>query len=411
MVGAAGVRVRGRLMKSVRAAIDDYLQRQPHPLPFQVCIAPEAAKAGLAKLAAGAVGRPRVFPFEEASIAAAGESPAILVVVPQDLVAGPMASRLLEYAQASRPARPVLLGGARNRDVLVDAINTWRIFRVVPEQAAEVLRDAVHQAWQALCVELALKSAAGELLDDTTRLEQALAALRATQQKLLQLERLNTLGRAASSVLPVIALHLNALEEFNVIASAGMHRHDPELQGMLTSALEGMQALRTMLEDLLTYAGSGPAHTRPALVELDKTVASALSFARFDPLANGRAVRAELKTEARVLFDSHRLRQVVLNLLRTAYQSAPSSGPGVTVRTSAQGGDAILEVQCAGAVIPEDARVQIFDPFFTLTGDEGLGLNPCRLIVERYGGTIECVNVTGRGTCFRVRLPRSDMAT
>jgi len=62
-------------------------------------------------------------------------------------------------------------------------------------------------------------------------------------------------------------------------------------------------------------------------------------------------------------------------------------------------------VVCKGAAIPEESRAQIFDPFFTLTGDEGLGLHPCRLIVERYGGTIECMDLPERGSCFRVRLP------
>ncbi len=390
-------------MKDLGGIIDNFLLRRP--IPFVVFVAPAAEKMGAAARAASADGQIEVRAFDAAK-AQPPSSPNILVLAPKDLVSGDTTRALLAHARAARPARPVLFGGARNRDVLVDAINTWRVFRVVPEQTPEVLRDALTQAYQAMCVELTLKRLGGDLVDETTQLEQTLANLRATQQRVIELERGNVLGRAASSLMPVITSHLNALETFKVIASASLHRDDPELRDMLTSAFEGVAALRTMLEDLLTYAESTPAPGNPAVVNLDETVASALAFGRFDPLANGRPVQTTLQSGIAVLFDRDRLRQVVLNLLRSAYQIAAPKEP-LTVRTLKKGQDGVLEVESNGAPISEDARAQLFDPAFRLGGDAGLGLSPCRLMVERYGGSISCINVPGRGPCFRVRLPRA----
>ena len=62
------------------------------------------------------------------------EGPAVLVITADDL-RRPNRDALLSLAQLARPGRIVLIGGTSDRDILMEAINQWRAFRVVAEPA------------------------------------------------------------------------------------------------------------------------------------------------------------------------------------------------------------------------------------------------------------------------------------
>jgi len=62
----------------------------------------------------------------------------------------------------------------------------------------------------------------------------------------------------------------------------------------------------------------------------------------------------------------------------------------------------------------EETRSKIFNPFFTTKEagkGTGLGLSISHGIVQDHGGTIDCVSEQGKGTAFRIRLPRYVSAT
>ena len=68
-----------------------------------------------------------------------------------------------------------------------------------------------------------------------------------------------------------------------------------------------------------------------------------------------------------------------------------------------------LSVEDTGVGIPESIRERIFEPFFTTKGTgkgTGLGLSVVHGIVTRHGGRIEVESVEGRGSTFKVILPK-----
>ena len=82
--------------------------------------------------------------------------------------------------------------------------------------------------------------------------------------------------------------------------------------------------------------------------------------------------------------------------------------------TSTVGGDAVIEVQDTGPGIPAADHQRVFERFYRVdharsrqTGGTGLGLAIARWAVEANGGRIELESLEGRGTLFRVVLPRS----
>ena len=108
-----------------------------------------------------------------------------------------------------------------------------------------------------------------------------------------------------------------------------------------------------------------------------------------------------------VEMDETQFKQSLINLLVNARQVLGEGGT-VTIRTRAGSrGEAVLEVEDDGPGIPVDVQERIFEVFYSSRGGgTGLGLPIARQIVERHGGTIEVDSVEGRGTIFRIRLPR-----
>jgi adenylate cyclase len=93
------------------------------------------------------------------------------------------------------------------------------------------------------------------------------------------------------------------------------------------------------------------------------------------------------------------------------------AGGEVTIDVSAYGGRCRLEVTDTGVGIEPAELAHLFDRFYrgsaAATGHVrgiGLGLAITKAIVERHGGAIEVDSVVGRGSCFRVWLPRAGAA-
>lgn len=124
-----------------------------------------------------------------------------------------------------------------------------------------------------------------------------------------------------------------------------------------------------------------------------------------------------------VMVDIHQFEQVIINLAVNARDAMPNGGT-LTVRTYNIGPDAsraimpslmppgdyvVCEVEDTGTGIPKEIRDKIWEPFFS-TKDvgkgTGLGLSTVYGIVKQTGGFIFCDSEVGRGTVFRIYLPR-----
>jgi two-component system cell cycle sensor histidine kinase/response regulator CckA len=124
-----------------------------------------------------------------------------------------------------------------------------------------------------------------------------------------------------------------------------------------------------------------------------------------------------------VLVDINQFEQVVINLAVNARDAMPKGGT-LTVRTynvSAEesrslgpefmtpGEYVALEVQDTGSGIPPDILNKIWEPFFStkeVGKGTGLGLSTVYGIVKQTGGFIFCDSEVGKGTTFRIYLPR-----
>jgi signal transduction histidine kinase len=121
--------------------------------------------------------------------------------------------------------------------------------------------------------------------------------------------------------------------------------------------------------------------------------------------ARHQEVRILGDAEARVLGDSGRLEQVIVNLVSNALASG---GAPVEVEVRQVGERVNIQVRDRGPGIAAELRSLVFEPFFTTRArgeGTGLGLAISRSIVEEHGGTIEVDDNPGGGARFDLWLP------
>jgi PAS domain S-box-containing protein len=110
-----------------------------------------------------------------------------------------------------------------------------------------------------------------------------------------------------------------------------------------------------------------------------------------------------------VATDAEMVRQILDNFLANAIDALSDDGGVVTVSTKRVGDRVAIEVADTGSGIPSEVLAQIFDPFFSTKGPGkgyGLGLAISLTLAETLGGSINVESKAGKGSCFRLWLPR-----
>src|SRR5439155_3059075 len=107
------------------------------------------------------------------------------------------------------------------------------------------------------------------------------------------------------------------------------------------------------------------------------------------------------------------LRQALMNIVHNAVRYAPPQ-TNIAIRTTERNSQAIIEVADQGPGIASEHQQKIFERFYRVDksrsrsdGGHGLGLAIAKWSVEHQGGRIELESRIGRGSVFRILLPRS----
>lgn len=257
------------------------------------------------------------------------------------------------------------------------------------------------------------------------------SAEHAQRKRLVQLDRLSTLGTLAAG----LAHEINN-PAAHILLGLGMlgrtlRGRDVRMEGatattvteLLRELTESIQRITDITRDLKLFASS-PAgdNDRRALIDVNRSVESALSLTRGRIIDRAR-LDLRLQEVPLVFMNEGRLGQVIVNLLVNAAQAIPkpSAGQGsrgaeehvVTVETRGDGRTVEIEVRDTGAGITPEDLPRIWEPFFTTKSPEGtgLGLPISREIIERAGGRIRAespvISHAGQpcGSRFVISLP------
>jgi two-component system, NtrC family, sensor kinase len=246
-----------------------------------------------------------------------------------------------------------------------------------------------------------------KVAERTVQLQQA-------QRRLLQADRLASLGQLAASVAHEINNPLSGVLNFSALMSRilrddGIPRERvPEFRGYLERVTEQTARAGRIVSDLLAFSRRSKPQRAPA--DLNDIVRTTVGLVTHKlKLLNVEASLELDDTLAPLPCDVSQMQQVVLNLVMNAAEATRPHGSGrVRVVTHHTAAGAVLAVSDDGEGIPRETLDRMFDPFFTTKGEGkgvGLGLAVVYGIVEAHGGRIEVETAVGRGTTFEVTLP------
>jgi two-component system NtrC family sensor kinase len=239
--------------------------------------------------------------------------------------------------------------------------------------------------------------------------------LRQAQRQVLHMEKMASLGKLSATVAHELNNPLTGMLIYAQLVKRDLAEQPlegavrEELTGYLSMIERECSRCGAIVQNLLLFARRSGAAMTPT--DLNEVVERSLMLVRHQLEACGTRLHTELLAEDRqVQADGAQLQQALVALLVNAVEAMKGKETGereLTLRLQGNADEVQLEVGDSGVGIPPEVQPQIFEPFFsTKENGVGLGLAVVYGIVERHGGRIEVDSEVGRGTRFRLRLPR-----
>ena len=282
----------------------------------------------------------------------------------------------------------------------------------------------------------------------TRELAKSLEDLRTAQDRLVQTEKLASLGQLTAGIAHEIKNPLNFVNNFSSVSvelidelRRGARRRTPRRQAARTEINEiagyaarqsrqgraARQARRRDRQEHAAAFAAGLWRARP--VDINALVEESLNLAYHGARAEKQGFNITLERSfdpaaGEVDLFPQEITRVLLNLISNGFyaatkRKAETNGgdyePTLTAATKNLGHSVEIRIRDNGTGIPPEVKEKMFNPFFTTkpAGEgTGLGLSISHdIIVKQHGGSIEVDTEPGEFTEFRIILPRTGMAS
>ncbi len=247
---------------------------------------------------------------------------------------------------------------------------------------------------------------------DTERRESELTAVRAeTDAKLQQAERFASLGRLAAAVAHEVNNPLSYVKgNLLYVSNHTPPATDDEIRRALAEALDGVERIRRIVEDMRGL--TRPSEDATAEADVRRAIRSAVAIADTHTRAKAN-LQMDIEPHCYARCDEPRLSQAVLNLLINSAQAllgGRKNAHTIAVRARRIDDMIRIEVEDNGPGVPAAIVDRVREPLFTTkpVGEgTGLGLALVEGIMRSYGGTLDIESRPGR-TVVTLTLPAID---
>jgi GAF domain-containing protein len=282
-----------------------------------------------------------------------------------------------------------------------------------------------------------------ELRQRTDDLTESLDDLRTAQDRLIQTEKLASLGQLTAGIAHEIKNPLNFVNNFSALSAelidemtevfenpaldeASRRKELDEIRELLKSNLEKVvqhgKRADSIVKNMLLHSREGSGERRPADINalLDESLNLAYHGARAEKSGFNITLQRDFDADAgeAELFPQE-ITRALLNLISNGFyaatkRKADNDDPGfesVLAAATRNLGDRVeIRIRDNGTGIPAEVKEKMFNPFFTTkpAGEgTGLGLSMSHdIIVKQHGGSIDVETEPGQFTELRIILPR-----
>lgn len=247
---------------------------------------------------------------------------------------------------------------------------------------------------------------------DITERKATEEALQKRQLELAHISRLNMMGALSAELAHELNQPLEAISAYAdaCLRSMGVEqihsaRVETALQNICLQSSRAGQIIRKILDFLRKR--DNPRQ----MTEINRLIREAVSFAKLEAEQHEIAIEFELSPNLpEIPVKRVQVEQVLLNLMLNAVdavQLARPESPRILVSSRPAGEDIEISVQDNGCGFPQSVADEVFQPFYSTKGQQGLGmgLSISRTIVDEHGGRIWATSEPGHGATFSFVLP------
>jgi signal transduction histidine kinase len=232
-----------------------------------------------------------------------------------------------------------------------------------------------------------------------------LEELQATRDRLIEAERMASVGRMASHLAHEIRNPLTAIGGF-ARALARQFEGDAGTHRKAMVIYEEARRLERTLANVLDY--TRPLRPKKVPISVNDIVLETMEQFKSEVEEGNIAVNLSLAERMHpVLADPAMIKQVVINLVKNAIGAMEQNAERrLSVTTSQEADEVTIVVADNGCGMEQGTMENLFSPFFTTkVGGIGLGLSISQRIVRQHGGAIKSESDVGTGSTFTVTLP------
>jgi signal transduction histidine kinase len=282
-----------------------------------------------------------------------------------------------------------------------------------------------------------------QVQERTRQLSASLSDLRAVQDRLVQTEKLASLGQLTAGIAHEIKNPLNFVNNFSSLSGELIDElcetlepidledktrlQISELTAMLKGNLDRIvqhgKRADSIVKNMLLHSRAGSSKQQP--MDINSIVEESLNLAyhgaRAEKSGFNITLQRDLDPDAGMIeLYPQEITRVFLNLFANGFYAATKRKetdartefvPIMSVATKSRGDKVEIRIRDNGIGIPDDVKDKMFDPFFTTkpAGEgTGLGLSMSHdIVVKQHGGSIDVATKPGEFTEFLVVLPRT----